>query len=82
MIPHMPSPPSLPSAAAGQPDRIWAGIGIYMNTLEGTLGMIDIARDEETGGFALFSYDWAVGDGRGESEYPLLRRISEGRFGR
>lgn len=69
-------------AAAGQPDRIWAGIGIYMNTLEGTLGMIDIARDEETGGFALFSYDWAVGDGRGEPEYPLLRRISEGRFGR
>ena len=68
--------------AAGHPDRVWAGIGAYMNTPEGTLGMIDIARAEDSGGVVLFSYDWAVGEGMGDPQRPFLRQIAEGRFGR
>ena len=68
--------------SAGHPDRVWAGIGAYMNTAERTLGMIDIARTEDAGGLVLFSYDWAVGDGKGNPDRPFLSRIAEGRFGR
>lgn len=69
-------------SAARDPDRVWAGIGAYMNTAEGTLAMIDIARAEDAGGVVLFSYDWAVGEGMGDPQRPFLRRIAEGRFGR
>lgn len=68
--------------SAGHPDRVWAGIGAYMNTAERTLGMIDIARTEDAGGLVLFSYDWAVGEGRGDPDHPFLSRIAEGGFGR
>ena len=44
--------------------------------------MIDIARAENAGGVVLFSYDWAVGEGKGDPDWPFLRRIAEGRFGR
>lgn len=69
-------------AAAGRSDRVWAGIGAYMNTAESTMDMIDIARAQDAGGVVLFSYDWAVGEGKGDPERPFLRRIGEGRFGR
>lgn len=68
--------------AAGSSARVWAGIGAYMNTTESTIGMIDIARIEGAGGVVLFSYDWAVGEGRGDPNDPLLRRIGRARFGR
>jgi uncharacterized lipoprotein YddW (UPF0748 family) len=68
--------------AAGRDDRLWAGIGAYMNSADGTMGMIDIARVEGAGGVVLFSYDWAVGEGRGDPENPFLQRIARGRFGR
>lgn len=69
-------------SAAGHPDRVWAGIGAYLNSAESTIGMIDIARAENAGGVVLFSYDWAVGEGKGDPNRPFLRRIAEGRFGR
>lgn len=68
--------------AAGDPDRVWAGIGAYMNTAERTIDMIDIARAEDAGGVVLFSYDWVVGEGKGDPERPFLLQIAEGRFGR
>lgn len=68
--------------AAGDRRRVWAGIGAYMNTAEGTLGMIDIARAEDTGGVVLFSYDWVVGEGERDPSDPLLERIGQARFGR
>jgi len=68
--------------AAGSPERVWAGIGAYMNSADGTLGMIDIARAEGAGGVVLFSYDWAAGEGQGDPADPLLRRIGRARFGR
>lgn len=68
--------------AAGTPERVWAGIGAYMNTADGTLGMIDIARSQDAGGVVLFSYDWAAGEGQGDPTDPLLTRIGRARFGR
>jgi len=68
--------------AAGDRRRVWAGIGAYMNTASGTMGMIDIARAEGAGGVVLFSYDWAVGEGRGSPDDPLLQRIGRARFAR
>ncbi len=72
------------TAREAAPDRarVWAGIGAYMNTAEGTIEMIDIARAEGAGGVVLFSYDWAVGEGRGDPANPFLRRIARQRFGR
>jgi uncharacterized lipoprotein YddW (UPF0748 family) len=69
-------------AAAPSPDRVWAGIGAYMNSPAGTLRMIDIAREEGAGGVVLFSYDWVVGEGKGDPGDPLLQRIGRERFGR
>jgi len=62
--------------------RVWAGIGSYLTSVEGTLTMIDLARGEGTGGVALFSYDWAIGEGVGDPTNPFLRRIGRERFGR
>jgi uncharacterized lipoprotein YddW (UPF0748 family) len=70
------------TVAARQRRHVWAGIGAYMNTADGTIGMIDIARVEGAGGVVLFSYDWAVGEGRGDPANPFLRRIGRARFGR
>lgn len=47
--------------AAGSPDRVWAGIGAYRNSPEGTLSKIEAARELGVGGVVLFSYDWAAG---------------------
>ena len=33
--------------------------------------MIDIARAENAGGVVLFSYDWAVGEGKGDPDWPF-----------
>jgi len=67
-------------SAAGDRERMWAGIGAYMNTVDGTLDKIDLARSEDAGGVVLFSYDWAVtasGDARG----PFLDVVGRERFG-
>jgi hypothetical protein len=67
--------------AAGHRERVWAGIGAYMDTLGGTLDKIDLARAEDAGGVVVFSYDWAAGDGRGDVADPYLRRLGRERFG-
>jgi uncharacterized lipoprotein YddW (UPF0748 family) len=66
---------------AGAPYRVWAGIGAYMNTAGSTVEMIDVARAEDAGGVVLFSYDWAVGEGVGDTRDPFLQRIGRARFG-
>ena len=68
-------------AAAGDDSRIWAGIGAWLNTVDGTISKIDVARREQAGGVVLFSYDWAANEGRGDESEPFLRRIGNARFG-
>jgi len=60
--------------AAG-PDRVWAGIGVYRNTFEGTLDKIRIARSLGTRGTVLFSYDWAVSEGESDGDLSFLDRV-------
>jgi uncharacterized lipoprotein YddW (UPF0748 family) len=66
--------------AAGQRDRVWAGIGAYMNTADRTIEMIDAARGEDAGGVILFLYDWAIGEGIGDPANPYLQRVGTARF--
>jgi uncharacterized lipoprotein YddW (UPF0748 family) len=62
--------------AAG-PDRVWAGIGVYLNTYQGTLDKIGIAQGLGVGGLVLFSYDWAVSEGESDGERSFLDRVGE-----
>jgi uncharacterized lipoprotein YddW (UPF0748 family) len=66
--------------AAGSRERVWAGIGAYMNTVAGTLDKIDLARAADAGGVVLFSYDWAVSEG-GDASDPFLEHVGRERFG-
>jgi uncharacterized lipoprotein YddW (UPF0748 family) len=69
------------AVSAGRQDRIWAGIGAYLNGYDGTLDKIDIARREGAGGILLFSYDWAVTEGTPAGAVPFLERIGRAKFG-
>jgi uncharacterized lipoprotein YddW (UPF0748 family) len=57
--------------------RIWAGIGAYRNTAEGTVAQIGVARELGAAGFVLFSYTSLV---RGDSVTPgesYLRAVAQ-----
>ncbi len=57
------------------PGRVWAGVGAYLNTYEGTLRKIDIAQRIGVRGFLLFSYDWSVAYGPAAGGQPFLERV-------
>jgi uncharacterized lipoprotein YddW (UPF0748 family) len=67
--------------AAGTRGRLWAGIGAYLNSVDGTMAKIDAARGLDAGGIVLFSYDWLIGAGRGSARDPALARLARERFG-
>ena len=67
--------------AAGPRVRLWAGIGAYLDTENGTMEKIDLARSEGAGGVILFSYDWAMTDGSPSGGASLLERIGRAKFG-
>lgn len=69
-------------AVAGDPTRVWAGIGAYMNPAETTIQMIDLSRAADAGGVVLFSYDWIVEQDRAGPGAPYLERVSEALRGR
>ena len=68
------------AVSAGSRDRVWAGIGAYLNGVDGTLEKIDLARAEGVGGLVLFSYDWAAAEGSPQGVTPFLRRVGRARF--
>ena len=63
------------AAEVAGPGRVWAGIGVYRNTYEGTLDKIRIARALGARGMVLFSYDWAVSEGESDGEQSFLDRV-------
>ncbi len=65
---------------AGGSDRVWAGIGIYRTTYQGTLEKIDILRELGARGMVLFSYDWAVSSGESAGGVPFLARVGRAAF--
>ncbi len=60
--------------------RIWAGIGAYRNTVDGTVDKIRAARSLGTAGFVLFSYDFTVRPGELNPAGDYLRQVSEKAF--
>ena len=69
-------------AAAGGHGTVWAGVGAYLNGVDGTLEKIAIARRSGARGIVLFSYDWAVTDGSPKGTRLFLEQVSTGAFGR
>lgn len=67
---------------AGDPRRVWAGIGAYLTTFDGTLRQISLAREADAGGVVLFSYDWIAARGRGPDRRPFLESVGVEAFGR
>ncbi|RMH20918.1 MAG: hypothetical protein D6701_03320 [Gemmatimonadetes bacterium] len=63
------------------PRRVWAGIGAYQTTPQGTLDKIDIARRQGAHGVLLFSYDWAVSEGGPIGDEPFLLGVGRRAFG-
>jgi uncharacterized lipoprotein YddW (UPF0748 family) len=68
-------------SAAGSRERVWAGIGAYLDSARGTLDKIEVARGLDAGGVVLFSYDWLAGEGQGDPGDPFLHRLGRERFG-
>ena len=66
------------AAGVGGPERVWAGVGTYLTTYEGTLSKIDIAQRIGVRGFLLFSYDWSVAYGPSAGGQPFLERVGRG----
>ena len=66
---------------AGSGERLWAGIGAYLNPVDGTLRQIDYARREGVGGVVVFAYNAATST-RAETGAPTpLERIGRAAFG-
>jgi uncharacterized lipoprotein YddW (UPF0748 family) len=68
--------------AAGDPRRVWAGVGAHRNGVEGTVRKIAIAREVGAGGVSLFSYDWMVGEGSEVAGGPFLQEVGRRSFRR
>lgn len=66
------------AAEVGGPERVWAGVGAYLTTYEGTLRKIDITQRIGVRGFLLFSYDWSVASGPAADGQPFLERVGRG----
>ena len=66
------------AAEVAGPERVWAGVGVYLTTYEGTLSKIDITQRIGVRGFLLFSYDWSVAYGPAADGQPFLERVGRG----
>ena len=66
------------AAEVAGPERVWAGVGAYLTTYEGTLSKIDITERIGVRGFLLFSYDWSVAYGPAFDGLPFLERVGRG----
>lgn len=67
---------------AGGAARVWAGIGAFRNTVEGTLEKIGVARDLGTRGIVVFSYDFAARALVEDTERSYLQQIGDQAFRR
>lgn len=67
-------------AVAGERARLWAGVGVYQTTFDGTLAKIGIAREIGAGGVALFSYDWIRDEGGGLGDPSMFDGLGRDAF--
>ena len=67
-------------AAAGSPDRVWAGVGAYRNPVDLTVEQIDLARGIGVSGVVVFSYDKASETPPPDGAASALHRIGLAAF--
>ncbi len=67
-------------AAAGAPERVWAGIGAYLNPVDRTVEQIEQARAIGVSGTAVFSYSQASDTPPPDGTAPALHRIGLAAF--
>jgi uncharacterized lipoprotein YddW (UPF0748 family) len=67
---------------AGGGARVWAGIGAFRNTVEGTLEKISVARELGTRGIVLFSYDFAARARVEDTQASYLDQVGQRAFRR
>ena len=61
-------------------ERVWAGIGSWRNTVDGTVEKIEVARDLDAAGIVLFSYDAAVRPSENNPDGDFLLRVRDRAF--
>ncbi|HXF96271.1 MAG TPA: family 10 glycosylhydrolase [Gemmatimonadales bacterium] len=66
--------------AAGGGARVWAGIGAYRNTVDGTASQVAVARELGAAGVVLFSYDFMARQPGPAPETSYLRAVSRQAF--
>ena len=66
-------------AAAGAPERVWAGVGAYLNPVHRTVAQIDRARRAGVSGVAVFAFNKAA-DPPPAGMPPALQRIGRAAF--
>lgn len=70
-------------AAAHDPRRVWAGVGIYQNSFAEAVAKGRAAQGIGVGGVSLFSYDWAVSaEGRRAAGGEYLSSMARELWGR
>ena len=62
-------------AAAGDPERVWAGVGAYVNPVDRTVEQIDRARAIGVSGVVVFSYNKASQSPPADGTASALHRI-------
>ena len=67
-------------AAAGSPDRIWAGVGAYRNPVDLTVEQIEQARAIGVSGIAVFSYNQPSETPPPDGSAAALHRIGVAAF--
>jgi uncharacterized lipoprotein YddW (UPF0748 family) len=60
--------------------RVWAGIGAYRNTVDGTVEKIGVARDLGAAGVVLFSYNSMVRDSGATARESYLLSVGDRAF--
>ena len=66
---------------AGKRERLWAGIGAYLNPVDTTLRQIEFARRERVGGVVVFAYGAAASTPPEPGALASLERIGRQAFG-
>ena len=66
---------------AANRERLWVGIGAYLNPVEETLQQIDYARHERVGGVVVFAYDAAASTAPEPGGPKPLEQIGRAAFG-
>ena len=67
-------------AAAGDRERVWAGVGAYLNPVERTVEQVARARAAGASGVVVFAYGQAADPSAPGAAQPALQQIGDAAF--